>query len=246
LLPPSSRPPVVVFNHGYLGSRLDLHPLLSALAKRGIICVAPDYPESLSGPYDTSWSPEAALTRVDILDAVLAHVGSSYPTTSGRVGLMGHSLGSGLASGYDAGDPRSPRCCIAGFRAVGDKAKDSDFLVVASGGDSVCPSNFVMERVEDARGNNAKVGGSGEVRGIFLDDFNHIDFLSAETNDAMVEFLSPLLPIARTLKVPLLDFDKYAESPKSRECLDAIEGEVVEFFSRHLFDETVSGDLKNT
>lgn len=230
-LPP---PPVVVFNHGYLGSRLDLHPLLHSLASTGMICVACDYPESLSGPYDTSWSKEDALTRVDILDAVLADVQSSYPT-SGRIGLLGHSLGSGLASSFDTKDPLSPRCCIAGFRAVGETAKSSPFLVIASEGDSVCPSTFVMERVADVRKNNVKVGG-GEVEGLFLEKYNHIDFLSAETNDAMVDFLSPLLPVARTLKVPLLDFDKYAENPNSKECFEAIESKVLNFFTTNLLE----------
>ena len=37
----------------------------------------------------------------------------------------------------------------------------------------------------------------------------HISFLSSRTNDAMVEVLSPLLPAARALGVPVLDFDRY-------------------------------------
>lgn len=79
-----------------------------------------------------------------------------------------------------------------------------------------------------------KMRGSNEVKGIYLSSFNHIDFLSSGTNDAMVDFLSPLLPIARTLKVPLLDFDKYAEIPKSEECRVAIEGDIIEFFKDNL------------
>jgi hypothetical protein len=43
----------------------------------------------------------------------------------------------------------------------------------------------------------------------------HISFLSGETNDAMVSFLAPLLPIARLLRVPLLDFDLYASTRDS-------------------------------
>ena len=92
-----------------------------------------------------------------------------------------------------------------------------------------------MERVADVRKNNVKVGG-GEVEGLFLEKYNHIDFLSAETNDAMVDFLSPLLPVARTLKVPLLDFDKYAENPNSKECFEAIESKVLNFFTTNLLE----------
>jgi len=122
-----------------------MHPLLSKLASLGILCVAPDYPETLSGSYDTSWSKEEAITREDILNSVLADVRSSYPTSS-RIGLMGHSLGSGLASNYDTADPTSPRCCIAGFRgSPSDATKSSPFLVIASEGDSVARGLFIKE-----------------------------------------------------------------------------------------------------
>jgi len=76
--------------------------------------------------------------------------------------------------------------------------------------------------------------GGGNVKGLILREFNHIDFLSAGTNEAMVDFLSPLLPLARRLRVPLLDFDKYAENPRSKECLSAIEDDVVSFFEKNL------------
>ena len=46
---------------------------------------------------------------------------------------------------------------------------------------------------------------------------NHISFLSEQTNDALVNFLSPLLPVARAIEVPVLDFDKYQVScPQER------------------------------
>ena len=38
---------------------------------------------------------------------------------------------------------------------------------------------------------------------------NHISFLSEGTNEAMVDFLLPLLPVARRFGIPVLDFDKY-------------------------------------
>ena len=47
------------------------------------------------------------------------------------------------------------------------------------------------------------------------------------TNDAMVEVLSPLLPVARVLGVPLLDFDVYAESRDSDEVAEAMVPAVV-------------------
>ena len=43
----------------------------------------------------------------------------------------------------------------------------------------------------------------------------HISYLSENVNDAMLSFLSPLLPVADTLDIPVLDFDKYAKSRDS-------------------------------
>jgi len=45
---------------------------------------------------------------------------------------------------------------------------------------------------------------------------NHISFLAEGTNDAMVKFLSPLLPLSRWLGIPVLDFDKYQISRDSK------------------------------
>jgi hypothetical protein len=44
---------------------------------------------------------------------------------------------------------------------------------------------------------------------------NHISFLAGNVNDSMVSFLSPLLPVAQALQIPVLDFDKYKESRDS-------------------------------
>ena len=45
---------------------------------------------------------------------------------------------------------------------------------------------------------------------------NHISFLADGTNQAMIEFLSPLLPVAQVLGIPVLDFDKYKISQDSQ------------------------------
>ena len=44
---------------------------------------------------------------------------------------------------------------------------------------------------------------------------NHISYLSENVNDAMLSFLSPLLPVTKFLNIPVLDFDKYADSRDS-------------------------------
>ena len=37
----------------------------------------------------------------------------------------------------------------------------------------------------------------------------HVSFLAPDVNDEMQNFLGPLLPVARFLGIPVLDFDKY-------------------------------------
>ena len=49
---------------------------------------------------------------------------------------------------------------------------------------------------------------------------NRISFLAGNANDAMVSFLSPLLPVAQALSIPVLDFDRYKESRDSKETAD--------------------------
>jgi hypothetical protein len=44
---------------------------------------------------------------------------------------------------------------------------------------------------------------------------NHISYLSENVNDAMLSFLSPLLPVTQALEIPVLDFDKYKDSRDS-------------------------------
>ena len=58
----------------------------------------------------------------------------------------------------------------------------------------------------------------------------HISFLSSRTNDAMVEVLSPLLPVARAIGVPVLDFDKYQTTRDS----DAVNAELVPLIAEWL------------
>ena len=63
------------------------------------------------------------------------------------------------------------------------------------------------EPERDSKEASAAGAGAGSGSGSALPC--HISFLSSRTNDAMVETLSPLLPLARVLRVPVLDFDVY-------------------------------------
>ena len=115
--------PLIIVSHGYLGSRFDLSVICESLALNGLTAVSPEFPESLSASYDTSGSSSVACpSRLDIVSEILkGH--------TGPVGLLGHSLGTGLTLEY----PRagSPRCVIAGFRGVTAECEGCPVLVVA-------------------------------------------------------------------------------------------------------------------
>ena len=72
------------------------------------------------------------------------------------------------------------------------------------------------------------------VQTLFFEKYNHISFLSRGTNDAMTEFLAPLIPIAKKLGIPMLDFDVYDENRDSVECASETVPVVVQFFRDNL------------
>eukprot|EP00521_Asterionellopsis_glacialis_P007812 CAMPEP_0195287762 /NCGR_PEP_ID=MMETSP0707-20130614/4692_1 /TAXON_ID=33640 /ORGANISM="Asterionellopsis glacialis, Strain CCMP134" /LENGTH=497 /DNA_ID=CAMNT_0040347547 /DNA_START=152 /DNA_END=1645 /DNA_ORIENTATION=- len=51
---------------------------------------------------------------------------------------------------------------------------------------------------------------------------NHISYLSEGVNDAMIDLLSPLLPVAQMLSIPVLDFDKYQISRDSQQTASVV------------------------
>ena len=66
---------------------------------------------------------------------------------------------------------------------------------------------------------------------------NHISFLAGGVNNAMLDFLSPLLPIAQAMNIPVLDFDKYAVSQDSDETANF----VIPLVTRYLKQQMLEG-----
>ena len=87
---------------------------------------------------------------------------------------------------------------------------DADGLVrVVSSRDRPPPRAAFVTYEPERDSNEASAAGAGAGSGSGSALPCHISFLSSRTNDAMVETLSPLLPLARVLRVPVLDFDVY-------------------------------------
>jgi hypothetical protein len=63
---------------------------------------------------------------------------------------------------------------------------------------------------------------------------NHISYLCEGVNNAMIEFLSPLLPLAQALSIPVLDFDKYKESRDSIATASIVHPLIIRYLQQEL------------
>ena len=157
-------------------------------------------------------------------------------------GIFGHSAGGGSAT-MMSGPFTLGRCAIAGARLYdgGDP-----LYIVASSGDGVIPLDRVKAAVFGRSGMQVASdpaeltwrAGQQKSAALLLDKAvpgaayppNHISFLDEEANAALVRVLSPLLPLARFLKLPVLDFDVYTERLDARQTAAAVRPSIVSFF----------------
>lgn len=219
--------PVVFLAHGYLGSRFDLSHLAEALAQEGFICLSPEFPESLAA----SFPRLDGLDRSVIMSSLLDRLSSEWGVTGTSFGIIGHSAGCGTAT--TTGDDTWTRVCIAGSPRRRD-------------GSSIPGSVLLLSSMNDGAVSLARFGGRAAIpseyalleestlsqlphlpkRSFLLFDRpdapNHISFLADGTNDAMIGLLSPLLPVAQAMNIPVLDFDKYQASRDSKQTAEIV------------------------
>ena len=242
--------PVVVLCHGYLGSRFDLYPLAETLASEGFLVLSPEYPESLADSFDaeivdpSSGEIQTIIDREMITNQLLMTLKQTWKVSPASFGIVGHSLGTGTAE--RSGDDSWVRVCLAGFPS--SRGNESKCLFIGSTNDGAVSidralgvlrdNNYVNLQEDKIRSMIAEGNGLTTIPNkaslIFSGASapNHISFLSEETNDAMVDFLSPLLPVARAIKIPVLDFDKYQLSRDSRACGEVVVPLVAEYLKQ--------------
>jgi hypothetical protein len=221
--------PVVLLAHGYLGSRFDLSHVAEEMARYGFICISAEYPESLCASYD---SPPS-LDRDLITRSILSTLKEEWKVKPTSFGVVGHSLGCGTA--MTAGDSTWTRVCIAGPPALRgspsavamQNVENSPILCIASVNDGavtlpridpLIPKNFQRFVAEEQKFVEDGSIIPRQTAVLFQDAKtapNHISFLNEGVNDAMIKTLSPLLVLAKALKLPVLDFDKYKVSRDS-------------------------------
>ncbi len=235
---PRPEMPVILLAHGYLGSRFDLSHLAEVLASRGFVCVAAEYPESLASSYD----PVPGLDRKVITDALLQTLQNDWNIRASAYGIIGHSLGCGTA--IQTGDDSWARVLISGFTRQRDGSPvKGNYLLVTSMGDGLAnrfltspdaiPSD-VVRLSEDASQMNQLIPKRAAIVYDRPDAPNHISFLTESTNDVMIEYLSPLLPVARLFNIPVLDFDRYQVSRDSKVTADVYHPLIVKYMEQEM------------
>lgn len=186
----------------------------------GFICVSPEYPESLAASYDRV----EGLDRSAITAKTLTDIKSAWNIQPSAFGIVGHSLGCGTA--VSTGDDTWARVCVAGFtRKFDGTPVQGNALFVSSmndgtvsfsrlGGKDAIPADVVQLEESDLP-TLSKIPPRSTVVFDRPDAPNHISFLCDGVNEAMIDLLSPLLPVAEAMNIPVLDFDKYKVSRDS-------------------------------
>jgi hypothetical protein len=245
-----TKAPVVLLAHGFLGSRFDLSHLGEALAAQGFVVLSAEYPESLAASY--SPSPASAtgrsgeLTRQCINDNLLEYLSKECNVQATKFGIVGHSLGCGTV--VNTGDATWARVCIAGgprlFSLV-DKClfvasmNDGAVSMARAGGLSAIPSDVtlidekeVMLSPQPQR--RPRLPSRSALVFDRPDGPNHISFLTESVNNAMIDFLSPLLPVAQALSIPVLDFDRYQVSRDSKETARIVHPLIIQYLKQEM------------
>jgi hypothetical protein len=233
--------PVVLLAHGYLGSRFDLSHLAETLAAAGFLVLSCEYPESLAASYDRVPGLDRAVIHQQLLATLTSGVWGIHPT---RYGIVGHSLGTGTVQ--STGDPSWARVSLAGFARQRDGSRiPGNLLLIASlqdgamnlnrmGGKAAIPDDFVLLD-ED---NPLLANGPLPRRAAWILEGanapNHISFLAEGVNDAMINLLSPLLPVAQLASLPVLDFDRYQLSRDSAATATQLHPVIVRYLQQEM------------
>jgi hypothetical protein len=193
------------------------------------------------------------LDRIRITEKVLETLPTIWNIHPTSFAMVGHSLGTGTT--LSIGDSSWARVCIAGFprRPKDGRNVNVDALYVMSMNDgAVSPRRFggldaipkdisiltassreqlqhtLEQKLSDIVPSRLAIVFDGP------DAPNHISFLTDEVNNAMIEMLSPLLPIAQAMNIPVLDFDKYKLSRDSKITGDIYIPVVIKYLKQQL------------
>lgn len=234
--------PVIILAHGFLGSRFDLSHLGETLAAEGFTCFSAEYPESLAATYDRA----DGLDR-DVINArLLKYLHDSLDVEATKFGVVGHSLGCRTvirigdetwARVFIAGGPRLPDGTYIGGNGLFISSMNDGLLSKSRfGGTQVYQSDIALLKEEQLQSTSSQSALPSRAAMLFdrPDAPNHISFLTESVNDAMIDFLAVLLPVAKALKIPVLDFDRYQVSRDSSQTAAVVHPLIVQYLKQEM------------
>jgi len=199
-LAPGSAPGVVVA-HGFAGSALLMHSWSLALAHAGFVVVAPDLPGHGANRSGLSEVPDGLAAAVDLALGQLLLI----PEVDGdRVGLLGHSMGSGAVLELGVRRSGTVRAVVAvsPTDAEVDASMPRDLLLLAGANEPrfVANAEALLERAGGERG----VPGDGDARALtILPRVEHVSILfSRAAHDASVRWFAGALDHGTTGRAP--------------------------------------------
>jgi hypothetical protein len=182
-----------------------------------------------------------------ITNQILKAVEKNWNVQATSYGIVGHSLGCGTA--IRTGDESWTRVCIAGFPGGAAAQIPGSVLFVSSmndgavslsrfGGKSAIPPDYVQldekELFVSATAAQKELPSRAALIFDRPDAPNHISFLAEGVNDAMIDLLSPLLPVAQALSIPVLDFDRYQVSRDSQVTAEVMRPLITRYLKQHM------------
>lgn len=180
------------------------------------------------------------MDRSVIMSKLQDSLRSDWGVEGTSFGIVGHSAGCGTA--VTTGDDTWTRVCIAGFPRNRDGSSiNGSVLFLTSMNDgavslAAIPSEYVQLN-ECELSQLSDIPSKASLLFDRPDGPNHISFLADGTNDAMIDMLSPLLPVAQAMKIPVLDFDKYKTSRDSKQTAKVVIPLVTAYLKQHMLKE---------
>jgi dienelactone hydrolase len=204
----SATMPGVVVAHGFAGSARLMHAWSLALAHAGFVVVAPDLPGHGANPAPLVRGPSGLAAPID---AAIEHLVAIPAVDATRIGLLGHSMGSGavLERGIHRPDLVRAVVAVSPTDAPVDARLPRDLLLLAGANEPRFVDNAVS-LLERAGGEGGVPGaeGEGEARSlIVVPRVEHVSILfSRAAQDASIDWFAGALdhvPAARAARGPL-------------------------------------------
>ena len=201
----SGSAPGVVVAHGFAGSARLMHSWSLALAHAGFVVVAPDLPGHGANPVPLrSTSERDAAALVGAVDLAMDHLRAIPAVDPGRIGLLGHSMGSGavLEHGVTRVDRVRAVVAVSPTDAEVDPAAPRDLLLLAGANEGRFVEN--AESLLARAGGERGAPGDGDARALtIVPVVEHVSILfSRAAYDASIDWLAASLDHVPTGRAP--------------------------------------------